>query len=515
MAINIQDNFQLNIALPIDSRIVASGSAARSAITFKYDGLRVFDTSDRKTYIWNASINNYQESDISGAGVANSISRWSTTSGLTSSGLFFLNGTSTTSGRVGINTNIPRGLLHIASDGSGVTNFVVHGNSTGVLVGQNFYNSGTDQYFDFGYGSVAMRLDTEGNFSILARPIGRTGALDTVGDTDVIFKIEGTNNTMQIKKNIVMYTPPGGGEAQGSLYIRAQQGYSTRSNPDIAWWYNDKTGFYHPAKDQIGIALGDVQVAKFTQTGLLLASDTVIPGGANYRIQIDNGTGLASWIQFTQGTTTGTGNNRGFLLGIGSGGNAILANRFNAGTSPSDFKPILLSLYLINAHHEFDRNRFTIYSETTGQANTNVSRTTAALSGTRVIRATRVYNTISSGVVTATVETLTVPSSSQVTIEATFVCSEGTPTFLTHKLLKQFTVNPSGVVTIQGAGGNNSNSGQSLATLQSTISGKIGIPQVNAAGSNTIQFVVPFLSGHTSGSSTLSYTAIINTRRGN
>ena len=32
MPINIQDNFRVNVGLPIDSRIVASGSSGRSAI---------------------------------------------------------------------------------------------------------------------------------------------------------------------------------------------------------------------------------------------------------------------------------------------------------------------------------------------------------------------------------------------------------------------------------------------------------------------------------------------------
>jgi len=55
MAINIQEQFQVNISLPIDSRVVTSGTASRNAIAYKYDGLVVFDTADRKTYAWNDS----------------------------------------------------------------------------------------------------------------------------------------------------------------------------------------------------------------------------------------------------------------------------------------------------------------------------------------------------------------------------------------------------------------------------------------------------------------------------
>jgi hypothetical protein len=55
MAIQIIDGFQVNTALPIDNRIVASGSAARNAIPYKYHGLRVFDISNNIPYVWNGS----------------------------------------------------------------------------------------------------------------------------------------------------------------------------------------------------------------------------------------------------------------------------------------------------------------------------------------------------------------------------------------------------------------------------------------------------------------------------
>ena len=52
MAIEIIDGFKLSTAVPVDSRIVASGSSARSSIPYKYDGLRVFDTFDSIAYVW-------------------------------------------------------------------------------------------------------------------------------------------------------------------------------------------------------------------------------------------------------------------------------------------------------------------------------------------------------------------------------------------------------------------------------------------------------------------------------
>jgi hypothetical protein len=52
MAIQIIDGFQVNTSLPIDNRIVASGSSARNDIPYKYEGLRVFDISDNIPYVY-------------------------------------------------------------------------------------------------------------------------------------------------------------------------------------------------------------------------------------------------------------------------------------------------------------------------------------------------------------------------------------------------------------------------------------------------------------------------------
>lgn len=52
MSIEIIDGFRLNRSVPIDERIVASGSTARNNIDYKYNGLRVFDTFDNIPYVW-------------------------------------------------------------------------------------------------------------------------------------------------------------------------------------------------------------------------------------------------------------------------------------------------------------------------------------------------------------------------------------------------------------------------------------------------------------------------------
>ena len=66
MAIEIIDGFKVNSAVPVDNRIVASGSTARNAIAYKYNGLRVYDTYDGIPYVWNNNTwNKESESSLS------------------------------------------------------------------------------------------------------------------------------------------------------------------------------------------------------------------------------------------------------------------------------------------------------------------------------------------------------------------------------------------------------------------------------------------------------------------
>jgi len=52
MPISIQTNFDVSTNYPIDSRLVATDSTARDAISYKYIGLKVYDLSDGLTYVW-------------------------------------------------------------------------------------------------------------------------------------------------------------------------------------------------------------------------------------------------------------------------------------------------------------------------------------------------------------------------------------------------------------------------------------------------------------------------------
>ena len=90
MAINITDGFYLGRAVPIDTRMVVSNSSKRIAIKHKYDGLRVFQTDTRESWIWNNSGSTWEleTSGISGStGSTDYLAKWSSSSTLTSSNI--------------------------------------------------------------------------------------------------------------------------------------------------------------------------------------------------------------------------------------------------------------------------------------------------------------------------------------------------------------------------------------------------------------------------------------------
>lgn len=84
----IIDGFQLNAAIPIDSRMVTSGTASRNAILYKYAGLRVYDISANQPYVWNGSAwvsENSSAVTLSGTTAASYIPKFVGTSQITNS----------------------------------------------------------------------------------------------------------------------------------------------------------------------------------------------------------------------------------------------------------------------------------------------------------------------------------------------------------------------------------------------------------------------------------------------
>lgn len=67
MPTQIIDGFTLNANKPIDTRMVTNGLASRNGIQYKYEGLRVYDITDKTGYVW---VEGSWQTDGGGAGGA-------------------------------------------------------------------------------------------------------------------------------------------------------------------------------------------------------------------------------------------------------------------------------------------------------------------------------------------------------------------------------------------------------------------------------------------------------------
>ena len=198
------------------------------------------------------------------------------------------------------------------------------------------------------------------------------------------------------------------------------------------------------------------------------AGSLVVPQN---KLHLDNGNGAASYIQFTAGTTTGTGAASGFLVGVNSSGYPILQSLNNFPISTT---------FGGKHQHKLDLNSFTIYSDPNGVGFNDIT----GFTGKRVTRVTKSKSTSSSGPQSLVITSFSVPASSMCSLEITFVTalkitSSGIFQYKTQKLLISFSVASNGAITHQNngavvpAGGGNLES-HDIKTLTSTSATNIG-----------------------------------------
>ena len=170
MSIQIITGFSLNNIEPIDTRIVASGSTGRDAIPYKYQGLRVFDLSNNRPYVyvgatWSVEINDQV------FGTTGSIGKFTTSNTISDSNIYQVGS------NIGINTSNPLGAVQfgpatIPAAGYSLP-FVIHkaGAVSGLYVGStvlghNWYYTSSDQYFNNSLGSSNLVFGYYGDITI-------------------------------------------------------------------------------------------------------------------------------------------------------------------------------------------------------------------------------------------------------------------------------------------------------------------------------------------------------------
>jgi hypothetical protein len=198
MAIQIIDGFQVNIASPIDNRIVASGSAARNAIPYKYEGLRVFDTFDSVPYVYvNGAWQSENAAGISGAGNASYIPTY-TSSNVIGNSIIYQSGSN-----IGFSTTAPTAKVDVNGTVKATAITTANGSGIAGILGSNI-NNGT--------------IEVEGSNSKIIN--GSTGQV----------LISGVTNTRWLNQNLLV-----SGTASSSIFSLINNTSATNATHYLAF----------------------------------------------------------------------------------------------------------------------------------------------------------------------------------------------------------------------------------------------------------------------------------------
>lgn len=299
MAIQIIDGFQVNVASPIDNRIVASGSTARNDIPYKYEGLRVFDISNGIPYVWyNGAWVSENASGVSGVGTTTNYVPLYTSSNIIGNSVIYQSGSS-----IGINTLSPSATFSVngslsantlSGDGQLLTNLNASNLSTGTLALNRLANGSTGWILVGGLGTATYSNPTQ----------------ITVGTASAASAITINNTTTNAAHYLTFISGGAWTSTTSNSVIRANTGIS----------YNPSTNL--------------LSIGSLTASGQLVTNANVICRGGLIDIGNTSGSRNAYLTSGGSGVTElGSYNNRPILF---STGNTSLVERMriaNAGIS--------------------------------------------------------------------------------------------------------------------------------------------------------------------------------------
>jgi hypothetical protein len=299
MAIQIIDGFQVNTSSPIDNRIVASGSSARNNIPYKYEGMRVFDTSDNIPYVWvNNSWISENSTGVSGFGTASRIPLY-TSSNVIANSLLYQSGNQiltddSGSGPDKVSINTSTGLVtavSFAGVGTQVTSIlgsnIINGSIPVDGSNSKLINGSTGQILISGVSST--RWTSQNQLSVGTSSFSATSSFATTASNVNISTTTSNSNhylafaaggswlatpgsTNLLSDSSGIYYNPSSNLLGGIGSLLAATG-STNS-PSISFTSDSNTGIYSPGADSISIITGGADKLSISSNSVVFGPRT-------------------------------------------------------------------------------------------------------------------------------------------------------------------------------------------------------------------------------------------------
>ena len=289
----IIDGFTLNIAKPIDDRLVTSGTASRNAIVYKYNGLRVYDIVAKQPFVWDGTVwtsENNSTVTITGTTTTGFIPVFNGTSQISNSLISQVSVLGTRYINIANGNNTSFSLK--VSGTVDATTFKGSGNGLTNIPGANI--TGT-----IDVNKIAPKLGTlPGDVYILksGASVPEWVALSTIPADKIPSSAPGLDiqsgpstteplyisfgkSTGQLKYyqttggDALKFIPRVNGVSEGA---QLQIPNGSEANPSVAFSTNNNTGIYRAGWNILGISVAGKEKMRLTETGVLIKSTSTV-----------------------------------------------------------------------------------------------------------------------------------------------------------------------------------------------------------------------------------------------
>jgi hypothetical protein len=338
--------------------MVVANSTARLALTYKYDGLKVFQTDNRNTYLYNSGSSTWNiesSGKISGTGSTNYIPKFTGTNSTTGSWEIGDSPISASGSSVGINTNNQRGsYTYLQIGGTSLTEdpywyagqslpLTIHKGGT-TIIGYNWYWTGSaNAYFNSAVGSSQILFSDDMAFK--TRP----------GSGSFVYN-------MIINPGYVIFSNdiPSGSTKSPMIRSQGSTSYSTQTTPDFTWYGDNTTGIFMPSANTIAFTNNGTQSVIISTAGVNLTGQLAVYDNAlaDTSVFINTNATFSSSL-FAFATSRSAGTTAFFMYGVANSVNTFNVynngNVQNTNNSYGAISDIKLKENVVNATPKLDK----------------------------------------------------------------------------------------------------------------------------------------------------------------